>query len=302
VWRTSKHTKVKILSYDDWESVIEGVMYVRRVNVRLNGRAPLSGNSCAIKMSNGDVLYYNAVPPSPDTVEFLKDLLQKDTPQSGHTIHFIVPNDLTINFVADYFPLSNVQTFPTRFYAFEHNKHFLGLLAKWIKMSDSSIPVQFVNEPEDFPSCIRDDFDVELVTELKTLNEIVLHHRASRIAIMGDITQNVVPGKSLPTDITGFRVMEKYMEFKGKIGNFGVVNPKLIVCDDSQQLLKKLQRIAGWKFTGLVMARGEIVRPGDIEAVNIEFLKKWMGALAQRGSLNKEKMGAVQREQVGASL
>lgn len=299
---TNKYRSV--LKIDDWSEYLKDSIYTARAYFRVNGRIPMSINAAAVKLSNNDILLYNPVPPSHSILKFLFEflLLNRNTQQedenriqnlnleqnlnqySNRILHIIVPNDVDTSFASDYFEYSNPKILKIHYYVYEKNMKFINQLKEWIEKYDKPLEVSFISSPEDFPDIIKKDFDIKIVNELTNLNEIVLYHRSSNVAIMGDITQNVVYGKTLPTDFTGTRFFENIMYFNGDIGIFGRIRPKSIVSNDYQALLKKMESIAIWNFNGVIMSCGEVIHPNEMPNVNIEFLKRWMGVLAKKSN------------------
>jgi hypothetical protein len=122
------------------------------------------------------------------------------------------------------------------------------------KRSDLKIARVLTGEPE---AGWVETLDQVLVEGLPLVNEVVFHHRASKILIATDLAFNVGSSSPLPTRAV-FRLARAY----------GSLSPTLLerlMLRDRAAFRRSLERILDWPFERVIVAHGEVSESGGRE-------------------------------------
>ncbi len=210
--------------------------------LRFIGGVELGTRMTALRLRDGSVLLYS---PIARTDDLRRELLEIGTPR-----YVIAPNRFHHLFVGDYrdaFP--DVQLFAAP-----------GLPEKRPDLRFDGIL------PQDTPAAWSDELDVEFFAGMPIMNEIVLHHRASRSLLLCDLAFHYGPEAPWLTR-TCFRLVGAY-------DRFGPTALEKLLIRDRTKARASLERVLSWNFERVILPHGKILDSGGTSALREGY--RWL--------------------------
>lgn len=214
---------------------ISNDVWVAEQPLRFIGGVELGTRMTALRLRDGGLFLYSPVK--------LSDELQRALTEIGLPRYVVAPNRFHHLFVGEYrnaFP--DIQLFAAP-----------GLPEKRPDLRFDGVL------PDDAPEAWKDELDIEFFAGMPMMNEILVHHRASRSLLLCDLAFQYGPEAPWLTR-TCFRLVGAY-------DRFGPTVLEKLLIRDRAKARASLERILSWNFDRVILPHGKILDSGGTQAL-----------------------------------